>query len=197
MLWIFAGPVVLFLLAFPALLPHRSLRLALLNGRHSDGSRSRSRTRREVRHAARFLTSTLVLPLCIFIVVETGLFLFHRHAMPDTTLNELFGDYLPETSLHAPDLEAWNSAIAEARAQAEAQARGQAETQEQTQPIQRLRRTPKEVLFEHWPLHLVFLLVPSVVLLWFIRRYYLPAAQAYHAGVRKRHERYRLRTSLR
>ncbi len=196
MFWIFAGPVVLLLVAFPALLPYRSLRLALRNGRHADGSRSRSRSRREARHAARLLGKTLLLPLGAFVLLEAGLFLFHRYAVPDPTLQELFGEYLPETSLHAPDLDAWNEAIAAAERDAETEALRDAADAAQHRRA-RTRRTPREVLFEHWPLHLVFLIVPSALLLWFLGRFYLPAARAYHAGVRKRHDRYRLRASLR
>ncbi len=164
MLWIFAGPVLLFLLAVPFLLPHRSLRLALGNTRRTDGSRSRSRLRREARHAARFLGPALGLPLLALVLLEVGLFSFHRHAVPSTTLNELFGDYFPETSLHAPDLEAWNEAIAEAEAHA-ADARRERRHRSRRHPLAR-------ALLEHFPLHLVFVIGPSALLVEFLRRTY-------------------------
>lgn len=192
MYWIFLGPALLVLLALPALLPYRSLRLALRNSRHSDGVRSRSRSRREVRHAARFLGSSLLLPFLIFALLEAGLFLFHRYVVPNTVLHELFADNHPERALHALELESWYEAIDEAERQAAEEAQGIAEGTRRQR-----RRTPEEMLFQHWPLHLVFLIGPTVLFLWFLRRSYLPAARAYHLGVEKRHDHYRLKAALR
>ncbi len=188
MFWIFLGPVLLLLIAVPALLPYRSFRLARGNARRADGSRSRSRARREARHAARFLTLTLLLPLAGFVLLESGLFLFHRHVVPNTRLHELFGEYFPETSLHAPDLEAWRDAVADAEHQAADEARREAEGR-----APRRRHTPQDALAQHWPLHIVFLIGPALLLAGFLRWHYLPAAVAYHAGVQRRYEHYRRR----
>ncbi len=189
MIWIFAGPALLFLIALPVLLPYRSLRLALRNGRHSNGSRSQSRTRREVRHATRFFRNHIILPFLAFVLLGIGMFLFHRYVVPDTTLHELFGDNHPETSLHAPDMEAWYEAIDEARRESRQIVREGSPWV----PKQRLR----DILLTHWPLHLLFLTVPPALLLWFLFRSYLPAARTYHRGVKKRHTRYQLKSALR
>ncbi|MEM1043815.1 MAG: hypothetical protein AAGI91_14455 [Bacteroidota bacterium] len=189
MLTVFAAPVLLFLLALPVLLPYRSFRLALHNSRRPDGSRSPSRARREARHAVRFVRTYIVFPILAFAALGLCLFLFHRYVVPDTTLHHLFGNNHPETSLHAPDLEAWYEAIDEARRES----RDLVRQESPWVPKQRLR----EIILTHWPLHLIFMTVPPALLVWFLVRHYYRAARAYHLGVTKRHERYRLRGALR
>ena len=55
MTWLFAGPLLVFLLGIAALLPYPSLATAARNTRRSCGRRSTRRTRREVHHATAFL----------------------------------------------------------------------------------------------------------------------------------------------
>jgi hypothetical protein len=130
----------------------------------------------------------VLVPLVVLVGLQSGLYLVHAYVIPDTTLSELFGEYHPETSLHAPDLEAWNEAIEADRRDREYQAWREAQglAPASTTPI-------TEVFLEHWPLHLAFVILPLAYAVWFIRRRYLPAARAYHRGVKRRATRYALR----
>jgi hypothetical protein len=188
MLWLVAGPVLVFLLSLAVLLPYASLRTAVRNTRRADGHRSRQRTQRELHHLRRFLRSAALVPLLVLILLQSGLYLVHTYVVPDTTLSELFGEYHPETSLHAPDLEAWNEAIDADRRDRDYEAWREA------QGLAPASTTPMaEVLVEHWPLHLAFLILPLAYFVWFVRRRYLPAARTYHRGVTRREKRYALR----
>ena len=96
--------------------------------------------------------------------------------------------YLLPRGIH--DLEAWNEAI-------EANRRDRAyATWQQAQGLIPVTAAPlPEVLVEHWPLHLVFLVLPLAFLTWFFRRRYVDAARAYHRGVVRRSKRYALRVA--
>jgi len=188
MLWLVAGPVLVFLLSLAVLLPYASLRTAVRNTHREEGQRSRQRTQRELHHLRRFLRTAVLTPLVVLGALQGGLYLVHAYVIPDTTLSDLFGEYHPETSLHAPDLDAWNEAIDADRRDRDYQAWLEAQdlAPKSTSPL-------AEVLVEHWPLHLAFLILPLAYLLWFARRRYLPAARAYHRGVTRRQKRYALR----
>lgn len=188
MIWLVAGPVLVLLLGLAVLLPYASLQTAARNTRRGDGERSRQRTQRELHHLKRFLRAVLLVPLVVLVVLQGGLYLVHAYVVPDTTLSELFGEYHPETSLHAPDLDAWNEAIDADRRDREYEAWREAQglASKSTSPL-------TEVLVEHWPIHLAFLILPLAYFVWFVRQRYLPAARAYHHGVTRRQKRYALR----
>lgn len=193
MTWLFAGPILVLLLGIAALLPYASLQTAARNTRRSGGQRSARRARRELHHAATFLRDAALVPLVILVLMQGSLFAVHTYLVPDdTTLSDLFGEYHPEVSLHAPDLEAWHEAI-EANRRDRAYAAWQ-----QAQGLIPVTAVPvTEVLAEHWPLHLVFLALPLAFLTWFFRRRYVDAAQAYHRGVVQRSKRHDLHVALR
>lgn len=188
MTWLLAGPVLVFLLGLAALLPYASFRTAARNTRREDGQRSEQRTHRELHHLKTFLRTAVLVPLGVLVGVQGGFYLIHAYVIPDTTLSELFGEYHPETSLHAPDLEAWSEAIDADRRDRDYEAWLQA------QGLAPASNSPfTEVLVEHWPLHLAFLILPLVYAVWFVRQRYLPAARTYHRGVTQRASRYALR----
>lgn len=188
MLWLVAGPVLLFLLGLAVSLPYASLQTAARNPLREDGQRSSRRTERELYHLKTFLRAAVLVPLLVLVGLQGGLYLVHTHVIPDTTLSDLFGEYHPETSLHAPDLEAWNEAIEADRRDRDYQAWLEA------QGLAPKSRSPLvEVFVEHWPLHLAFVILPLVYLVWFARRRYFPAARTYHRGVTQRANRYAIR----
>ena len=188
MIWLVAGPVLVFLLGLAALLPYASFRTAARNTHREDGQRSRQRTQRELHHLRTFLRTAVLVPLVALAALQGGLYLVHAYVIPDTTLSELFGEYHPETSLHAPDLDAWNEAIDADRRDRDYEAWREAQglASKSTSPL-------AEVLVEHWPIHLAFLILPLAYFVWFVRRRYLPAARTYHHGVTRRQKRYALR----
>lgn len=189
MTWLFAGPLLIFLLGIAALLPYASLAAAARNTRRSSGRRSTRRTHRELHHVTTFLRDAALVPLVVLFLLQGTLFTVHTYVVPDdTTLSELFGEYHPEVSLHAPDLEAWNDAI-----EANRRDRAYVHWQQQQGLIPASVLPPSEVLIEHWPLHLVFLVLPLAYLTWFFRRRYIAAARTYHRGVAQRQKRYALR----
>jgi hypothetical protein len=187
MTWLLAGPILVFLLGIAALLPYASLQTAARNTRRSGGQRSRRRTRRELRYLGSFLRNGVLVPLLALVLMQGGLFFVHTTVIPDNTvLSEIFGEYHPETSLHAPDLDAWNEAIEADRRERALRA---------SQQMQGLLPPPppppiSEVLLEHWPIHLAFLFLPMAYVVWFFRRRYVALAQAYHHGVARRHKGY-------
>ena len=190
MTWILAAPLLFFLLGLALVLPYASFRKAARNTSDADGRPSRFRTEREKHHLSTFLRTAAFVPLVVLTLIQGGLFVVHHYVVPeDTTLSELFGEFHPETSLHAPDLEAWNEAI-EANQRDEAflawqQAQGLAPNAEGA--------TLTELLLDHWPLHIAFPLVALAYLVWFVRSRYLPAARTYHRGVTRRARRYEVR----
>lgn len=189
MTWLFAGPILVLLVGIVALLPYASLSAAARNTRRSSGQRSARRTRRELHHAATFLRNAALVPLAILLLMQGGLFAVHHYVIPDdTTLSDLFGEYHPEVALHAPDLEAWDEAI-----EANRRDRAYATWQQAQGLIPVTAIPPSEVLMEHWPLHVVFLVLPLVFLTWFFQRRYVAAARAYHRGVVQRSARHALR----
>ena len=191
MTWLFAGPLLVFLLGIAALLPYPSLATAARNTRRSNGRRSTRRTRRELHHVTTFLRDAALVPLVALLLLQGTLFAVHHYAVPDdTTLSELFGEYHPEVSLHAPDLEAWNDAI-----EANQRDLAYADWQQRQGLIPASVVPPSEVLMEHWPLHIVFLVLPLAYLTWFFRRRYVAAARTYHRGVVQRQKQYALRVA--
>lgn len=190
MTWLLASPFLVFLLCLALALPYASFRKASRNTAGADGQPSRFRTEREKHHLTTFLRTVVLVPLVVLALIQGGLFAVHHYVLPeDTTLSELFGEFHPETSLHAPDLEAWNEAIDASRRdeaflawqEAQGLAPGSA------------RATLSEVLLDHWPNHIAFLLVALAYLIWFARRRYIPAARTYHRGVTRRARRYEVR----
>lgn len=195
MTWLFAGPLLVLLLGIAALLPYASLSTAARNTRRPSGRRSARRsarrTRRELHHAAAFLRDAALVPLVVLLLLQGTLFAVHHYVVPDdTTLSELFGEYHPEVSLHAPDLEAWNDTI-----EANRRDLAYAEWQQRQGLIPASVVPPSEVLMEHWPLHIVFLVLPLGYLTWFFRRRYVAAARSYHRGVAQRQKQYALRAA--
>lgn len=186
MTWLLVGPILVFLLGIAALLPYASLQTAARNTRRSGGQRSRRRMRRELRYLGSFLRDGALVPLVVLVLLQGGLLFVHTTVIPDNTiLSEIFGEYHPETSLHAPDLDAWNDAIAADRRERELRA------SQQAQGLLPVPAVPiSEVLVEHWPVHLVFLVLPLAYIVWFFRRRYLTLTQAYHHGVVRRHKEY-------
>lgn len=188
MTWLLVGPILLLLASVAALLPYASFRLAARNSLRPEGGRSPRRTRRELHHLAPFLRDAVLAPLLVVVALQGAAFVTHYYVIPDTTLSDLFGEHHPEVSLHAPDLEAWDEAI-------EADHRDRAyETWRQAQGLAP-RTSPSlgEVMAEHWPMHLVFVLLPLAYLAWFFRRRYFAEARRYHRGVVQRARRYALR----
>ncbi len=190
MTWLLAGPILLLLAMLAVLLPYPTLRLAARNSQRAEGVRSTRRTRRELHHATPFLRDAVLVPVVVIVLLQGASFVIHGYVVPDTTLSELFGEYHPEVSLHAPDLEAWNEAIEATHRDRDYEAWRQAQGLAPQTPT-----SIDEVLVEHWPLHLVFVLLPLVYLAWFFSRRYFALARSYHRGVAQRAKRYALLTS--
>ena len=186
MFFLLLGPIGLTVLLLAAFLPYRSFRVAARNGKVGN-ERSSRRTRREMRHAKRFLRSAVLVPLLIVVLIQGALFCLHFYLVPDTTLSDLFGAYHPEVALHAPDLEAWDEAI-------EAKRRDQAyrEWQQAEGLLPESHPTIVATLIEHWPIHLVIPLFPLAFLAWFMTRHFFNMSQRYHHGVVRRSKRYAL-----
>lgn len=178
MLWLYALPFLLLLGGAALRLPYDALAHARRNTLRADGSRSERRTRREASHALGLLWRAAGVPLAVMLVAAGGMRAVHLWVMPDVSLAPIFGDYHPETSLHAPDLEAWEEAIEATRR--ERAFRAWREAQGLDAPT-----TPSlgEQMAEHWPLHAVFPLLLLAFALWYVLRVVPGAADAYRAGV--------------
>jgi hypothetical protein len=188
MTWLLAGPALALFLGLIALLPYGSLLTAARNTRRSNGRRSTRRTRRELHHVATFLRDAALVPLVLLVLMQGALFAVHTYVVPDnTTLSEIFGEYHPEVSLHAPDLEAWDEAI-----RADQRDRAYVAWQQAQGMIPSTPTAVSDLLVEHWPLHLIFFALPFAFLTWFFRRRYFALARAYHLGVAQRSKRYAL-----
>lgn len=185
MLWLFTLPFLLLLLGAALRLPFDALRLARRNARRADGSHSRSRSRREGRHAARLLWRVAGAPLLVMLLAAGGMRAFHLYAMPDESLARIFGEYHPEASLHAPDLEAWEEALEATRREKAHRAWREAQGLDpKTEP------TLGAQLAEHWPVHLVFLLLLLGFAGWYVLYAAPRAASAYRAEVLARSKDY-------
>lgn len=178
MVWLFLLPFLLLLGGVALRLPYDALRLGLRNAHRGDGVRSRSRMRREVRHAARLLWRVAGAPLLVLILAGGVMRAIHLYAMPDESLAQIFGDYHPETSLHAPDLEAWQEAIEATRREKAYQAWREAQGL-----VPKTEPTLGAQFVQHWPLHLVYLLLLLAFAAWYVLRVAPRAAAAYRAGV--------------
>jgi hypothetical protein len=186
--WLSVGSVLALILGIAALLPYGSLRKAAANARRPNGRRSPRRIRRELHHAAVFFRSAALVPLVALLLLQGALFAVHAYVVPDaTTLSDLFGTYHPEVSLHAPDLEAWDEAI-----RADQRDRAYDAWKHEQGLASVAPPAVSEFLLEHWPLHVVFSVLPLAFLTWFFRGPYLIAARAYHLGVVQRSKQYAL-----
>jgi len=178
MVWLFLLPFLLLLGGAALRLPYDALRLGLRNAHRGDGVRSQSRTRREVRHASRLLWRTVGAPLLVMLLAAGAMRAIHLYAMPDESLAQIFGDYHPETSLHAPDLEAWQEAIEATRREKAYQAWREA------QGLAPPSSAPLGAqIAQHWPLHPTYLLLLFAFAAWYVLRVAPRAAAAYRAGV--------------
>lgn len=185
MIWLFALPFLLVLAGAALRLPYDALRVARRNALRSDGTRSQSRNRREARHAARLLWRLAGAPLLILLVAAGGMRVFHLYAMPDESLARIFGEYHPEESLHAPDLEAWQEAIEATRREKATRAWREAQGLDPaTTP------TFGEQMAEHWPVHLVFLLLLLAFTAWYVLFVAPRAAETYRTSVLTRSKEY-------
>ena len=188
MLWLFALPFVVLIGTAVLCVPYGAVRQARRNTRRSGGARSTRRTRREVRHGALFLWRTLGRPSAALLLALSGMLAFHHYGMPDSTLAELFGENHPEVALHSLDIEAWKQAI-EARQRDEAYRRWkQAQGLESPDPPSAL-----EQFSQHWPAHVVFLLLAWGFVLAYAVRVTPRSVAAYRSGVRNRAREYHQR----
>ena len=183
------GPVCLLLVILVAFLPYGSFRLASRNGMVGS-ERSGRRTRREVRHGRRFLRNAVFLPLLLVVLIQGTLFGLHYFIVPDTTLSDIFGENHPDVALNAPDLESWNEAIERSRKSRDYEAWQRAEG------IAR-QSTPSigAVMVEHWPLHLVFVMLPLAFIAWFMAQHFFAMSRHYHFDVARRAKRYALHSA--
>ena len=185
MLWLFALPFLLLVAGAAVRLPFDTFSHARRNACRADGSASERRTRREASHAVGLLWRAVGLPLLVMLAAAGGMRAVHLWVMPDVSVAPIFGDYHPETSLHAPDLEAWEEAIEATRRERAHQAWRVAQGLEEPAD-----RPLGEHLAEHWPLHLVFLLLLTAFAAWYVLRAVPPAVTAYRAGVLSRRTEY-------
>lgn len=185
MIWLFALSLLIFLLGLVFWMPFMGVRMALRNTHRSDGSQSPDRTRRELRHFGKLAWRTIGRPTAGLILALVGMLVFHYHAMPDSTLADLFGEHHPEVSLNAQDLEAWYEAIeAKKRDDDYKKWRERQGFDPRTKPTLRQRITG------HWPIHLVVLLMSWIFAVWFVLRRTPHHAAAYEQGVVKRAREY-------
>ena len=189
MLLLLLGPVVLATLILTAFLPYESFRVAARNGKVGT-ERSGRRTRRESRHLKRFLRNAVVLPVLMVVIIQSALFTLHYFVVPDTTLSDIFGEYHPDVALNAPDLEAWNEAIERTQRARDFEARERAEGY-----MRPAKTSLGATMIEHWPLHLIFLILPLAFLTWFFQGHFLTLSQRYRAEVARRNKRYALHTA--
>ncbi len=185
MAWLFLLPFLLLLGGVALRLPYDAFRLGLRNAHRGDGVRSRSRTRREVRHAERLLWRTAGAPLLVMVLAAGAMAGIHFYAMPDESLAQIFGDYHPETSLHAPDLEAWQEAIEATRREKAFQA--WREAQGLAPPT---TTSLSAQLARHWPLHPIYLILLFAFAAWTVLGVAPRAAAAYRTGVIARSKDY-------
>ena len=180
------GPICLLVVLLVAFLPYGTFRLAARNGKVGN-ERSRRRTRREVRHLKRFLRNAVLLPLLIVVMIQGTLVALHYFIVPDTTMSDIFGEYHPDVTLNAPDLESWKTAMVRSRKAREVEA------QLSTGGLAN-KTSLAATLVEHWPLHIVIPLLPLAFLAWFMRRHFFAMSQRYHYEVTRRAKRYALHT---
>ncbi len=185
MIWLFTIPFLLVVASAVLHLPYDALRMAARNAHRGDGARSPARTRRELRHGSKLAWRVLGAPLFVLVLATGGMRVFHLYAMPDSTLADLFGDNHPEVALNAPDLEAWADAIDE---------NGRMEDYERWRQAQGFDPLVKPTLYqqlaEHWPIHLVFLLLAGVFALWYAFRITPRTATSYRDGTFARAREY-------
>lgn len=185
MAWLFALPLLLLLVGTALCMPYDAFRVAVRNTHRGDGARSPSRTQREVRHAQRLLWRTLLAPLLLMLVAGLLMRGFHLYVMPDSPLGALFGEYHPEVSLHAPDLDAWEEAIEASRRDEAHQAWREAQGLSPTTAT-----SWKQALTEHWPVHFLFLVALYAFVPWYLLRTTPRATKRYREGVAARSRRY-------
>lgn len=185
MFWLFALPFLLLVVGAAIRLPYDMLAHARRNTRRADGSRSERRTRREAAHAAGLLWRAVGLPLVVMLAAAGGMRAVHLWVMPDVSVAPIFGDYHPETSLHAPDLEAWEEAIEATRRERAYRAWREAQGLDAPAPP-----SLRDQLAEHWPLHAVFPLLLLAFALWYVLRVLPDTVAAYRAGVLSRGTEY-------
>ena len=189
MLVLLLGPLCLTVVLLAAFLPYGSFRLAARNGKVGS-TRSGRRTRREARHLRRFLRNAVLLPILIIVLIQGALFTLHYFIVPDTTMNDIFGEYHPEVSLNAPDLESWKTAMERSRRarEVEAELRSGGLTNQSKISL-------AATMVEHWPLHVILPLLPLAFLAWFLSRHFFAMSQHYHYDVARRAKRYALHTA--
>lgn len=185
MIWLFTLPFLLLVVVVALRLPYGAFRIARRNAYRGTGERSEGRTQREMRRLGALLWRTLGAPLLILLALGGGMRAFHLYAMPEDSLARIFGEYHPEESLHAPDLEAWEEAL-------EAAQRERAyEAWQQAQGLApRTERSLGDQFAEHWPVHLVFLLLLFAFVLWYVLWVVPSVVTAYRDGVLTRSKQY-------
>jgi hypothetical protein len=168
MFWILAAPSLLALLLAVPLLPYRSVRTALRQAHAADGGWGGLHLRREGKRLGSLLRRTVLRPLLLLAVVQLVLALHHVSLGPAHLLAEVFGDFHPETSLNAVDLDAWREAYAEAQRERPA-----------SPPL--LRQ-----LVARWPLYPSYLALAVVYLATHFLHRFPRAVQGYARGVQRR-----------
>lgn len=185
MIWIVAISLFLFVGAILLCIPYDAFPLALRNTHRGGGERSGARTKRELRHVGRLAWKTLGIPLFVMLLASGAMRAFHLYGMPDNTLAEIYGEYHPEVSLNAPDLEAWADAIEAEHREAAFHAWRQAQGLEAA-----ATPTLQEQLVEHWPIHPIFVILLWAFAAWYLLRVVPHATALYRRGVALRSREY-------
>lgn len=168
MFWILAAPSLLALLLAVPLLPYGSMGAALRQARAADGGWGGPQLRREGKRLGSLLRRTVIRPLLLLAVVQLVLALHHVSLGPAHLLAEVFGEFHPETSLNAVDLDAWREAYAEAH-------------RERPAPPPILRQ-----LVARWPLYPSYLALALVYLGTHFLHGFPRAVRGYVRGVQRR-----------
>jgi hypothetical protein len=175
--WLLAAPSIFVLLAVVVLFPYDALKGVRRNIRRRSGRVSLRRTRRELRHLARFLGMAVLVPLAALGMVQVALLAHHHLLGPAHGLAAVYGTHHPEVALSAPDIDGWTAAYEEARAAGE--------------PVYGRLHTIGEALIFNWPLYPVYVVLTFAALIYFFASRYPRLARSYSAGVRKRGRAYR------
>ncbi len=182
MLWILLLLIALLLAGLVLVTPARTFRLARANARRPDGSAHPERRRAEAEHFAGFVAELLLAPL--FAVVLAGALVVgvHEYVMPIPMIADV-------ASMFDADMAVWDERMETGKL-------GDVGVVYHNWRLSQGHSAAsadfwRAFLRHYWPVLLGLTLLFAALQYWFWTRYYARVVEAYHGGVRRRHERYR------